>query len=166
MNEYVIKRGTHGPFKFPKILFGANKMAYTITFKESCKYEIGSDQTDINKLFGIGYFPHHHRNSVRFGWVYNPSKSQTMEIWAYWYDNGERKYEFMCDVPINSPAYYEMTVQYSASVGRYFRLRVVLDKEVVGAKSVVIRPQSLGYLLRPYFGGNKKSPHDMVIDLK
>jgi hypothetical protein len=159
----VIKKGTHSPFRLPRLLFGGRKLAYTVVFKNSCRYEIGSDQTDINKLFGIGYFPHHHRNSVRFGWVYNPSKNDTMEIYAYWYDKGERKYEFMCDVPINSPAYYEMTVEYSASVGRYFRLSVTFDKEVVGAKPVLIRPQSVGYLLRPYFGGNQTAPHNMEI---
>jgi hypothetical protein len=158
-----IRKGTHSPFRLPRLLFGTRKLAYSVKFTDSCRYDIGSDQTDINKLFGIGYFPHHHRNSVRFGWVYNPSKYQTMEIWAYWYDKGERKYEFMCDVPINSVAYYEIATEYVKEWGWYFRLKVIFDRDVIGKAVVTIKPQSVGYLLRPYFGGNQTAPHNMEI---
>jgi hypothetical protein len=159
----VIKKGTHSPFRLPKLLFGTKKLAYSVKFTDSCRYEIGSDQTDINKLFGIGYFPYHHRNSVRFGWVYNPSKNATMEIWAYWYENGKRYYEFLCDVPINSPAYYEIATEYVKEWGWYFRLKVIFDRDVIGNAVVTVKPQSVGYLLRPYFGGNQTAPHNMEI---
>jgi len=159
----VIKKGTHSPFRLPRLLFGGRKLAYTVVFKNSCRYEIGSDQSDINKLFGIGYFPHHHRNSVRFGWVYNPSKNDTMEIYAYWYKDGERFSEFLCDVPINSPVYYEIEKEYAVNFGWYFRLRVVFDKKKIGGAIVTVKPQSVGYLLRPYFGGNQTAPHNMEI---
>jgi hypothetical protein len=159
----VIKKGTHSPFRLPRLLFGTKKLAYSVKFTDSCRYEIGSDQTDINKLFGIGYFPYHHRNSVRFGWVYNPSKNDTMEIYAYWYKDGKRFSEFLCDVPINGPVYYEMAKEYSTPVGWYFRLRVIFDKKEIGRTAVMVRPQWAGYLLRPYFGGNQTAPHNMEI---
>lgn len=49
---------------------GSTELVHKITFTESCRYDIGPEQADDYQLFGIGYLPHHHRNSVRFGWRY------------------------------------------------------------------------------------------------
>ena len=105
----LIKKGTHSPFRIPKLLVDCNILSYKVRFTDSCKYTLPpEDQLDVNNLFGIGYFPYHHKNSVRFGWRYNPEQPDKMEIMGYWYDNGERMMVSMGFVDFNREYTYEM----------------------------------------------------------
>lgn len=163
----IIRKGTHSPFRLPRLLIDPKVLEYNVTFTPSCIYDIGrADQADVNKLFGIGYFPHHHKNSVRFGWRYNPDFTDSMEIMAYWYDDGERMMRSMGFVDIGKQYTYEMWVLRGVgsplhhlkvsgggkSKAHYLHQEVLLDN-----------PCDIGYLLRPYFGGNQTAPHDMKI---
>lgn len=166
MRTTTIKKGTHSSFRLPKIIPGTYHMyVYTITFTESCVYDLGNeDQLDVNKLFGIGYFPSHHKNSVRFGWRYD-LESQKIEILSYYYKNGKRFFDTICFVNIGESYtyvlainhdYHELSVHGSSTLNdrHYYKTKVDVD------------PQSVGYLLRPYFGGNQKAPHDINIKIK
>ena len=148
----IIKKGTHGPIKIPKVKINPILLQYEITFTDSCKYDIGQDQSDINKLFGIGYLPFHHYNSVRIGWNYN-IKINKIDIWAYWYKKGVRGWEWLDCVNFMQPSYMEIQIKNTEHIIRtknsYF--------------SVPVNGESIGYLLRPYFGGNQKAPHDIKI---
>lgn len=160
----VIRKGTHKSFRLPKLLVDCDNLSYNVRFTESCKYDIGpEDQLDVNKLFGIGYFPHHHVNSVRFGWRYNPSHPEQMEILAYWYEDRDRFINSMGFVDIGKGYKYEMwmvrdddqTIHYmkvSNSFSGSFYEEVTLNHKC-----------DIGYLLGLYFGGNQTAPHDMVI---
>jgi hypothetical protein len=62
----IIKKGTHyaRPLQLLKKLLGihiceSRKMSCDVSFTESCRYNVGTDQSDINKLFGGNcYAPH------------------------------------------------------------------------------------------------------------
>ena len=150
-----IQKDTHAPFRFPLLLIKPKLLVYRVAFTESCRYDIDNDQGDINKLFGIGYFPHHHDSSVRIGWNYD-LVSGKIQLWAYWYADGVRQYSYLRSVDIGMLYYFKIYIEDGEhtidAAGRMF--------------SVYLKPKSIGYLLRPYFGGNRKAPHTIVIDLK
>lgn len=135
-----------------------------VWFNQDCKYWIaGPDADDVNKLFGIGYFPSHHHNSARFGWRFNKETSHFI-ISAYCYVNGTRVIRDMCEVPVNKwirflilvqPDHYEFTV-YDGHDGPVI-CRVVINKW---------NHAWLAFPLGPFFGGNRAAPDKMTIEMK
>lgn len=150
-----IQKDTHTPFRFPRLLIKPELLVYRVAFTESCRYDIGNDQGDINKLFGIGYFPHHHDNSVRIGWNYD-IVSGKINVFAYWYVEGSREWQYLRSVEIGQPYYFKMYIDGNNhridAAGRIYHVDVNATK--------------IAYLLRPYFGGNRTAPHTMIIDLE
>ena len=150
----TIKAGQHAPCRWPALQWQMQVIRYDVMFTDSCRYDIGKeDQGDINKLFGIAYWPHHHQNSVRFGWNY--LKGDDINLYAYWYSKGQRAYKYLGYVKIGmrhtfvilpSANYHNLAVQ-----GRGI------------AYTVPVPGQRFGYALGPYFGGNKLAPHDIHI---
>ena len=165
----IIRKGTHSPFRMPRLLVEPKMLAYNVRFTESCKYTLpAEDQLDVNKLFGIGYFPHHHRNSVRFGWRYNPSEPNKMEILSYWYDSGVRMMNSMGFVDIRKEYLYEMWMvrgggntlhHLKVSGGGKSSAHYLHTEVMIGGE------RDMGYLLHLYFGGNRKAPHDMMVTM-
>ena len=165
MRTTTIKKGTHAPFRFPKIIPGMyHRYDYDIIFTKSCRYNLqNEDQLDVNKLFGIGYFPSHHKNSVRFGWRYDLNKEK-IEILSYYYKDKKRSFDHLCFVDIGdlysfsltiTDKYHELIVasKYPTNYPEYYKVEIP------------VIPKSIGYLLRPYFGGNQKAPQDITIKI-
>lgn len=151
----IIKAGTHAPINIPRPVCGRGYLGYRVAFTDSCKYYIGTDdQADINKLFGIGYFPHHQQKSVRIGWNYN-LVSNVVNLFAYWYSKGQRNSIFIESVPIG-PAYDMFIVMHKT-------MHIVETPN--NTTRIIVKPDRLGYLLHPYFGGNRVAPHDILIDM-
>jgi hypothetical protein len=150
----TIKKGTHAPLRLPKLITNKQILAYNVTFTDSCRYSIGKDQDDINKLFGIGYFPHHHYRSVRVGWNYDDDFG-TISLFSYWYKDWTRDLKYICSVDINEP------IDILMDIGK--------DIHTIQVNNVrhhlLIPSHPVGFLLRPYFGGNQKAPHDITIKL-
>lgn len=160
-NIVIIKKGTHAPFRLPKFLMGEHRLAANIIFTSSCRYDIGlADQADINKLFGIGYFPFHHKNSVRFGWRYIIDKD-VIEIMAYWYVDGERKWEHVCYCSIDKEYMFMLVMNDKGHVLLVYDENTQLGNfTITGVKKTLI-----AYLLRLYFGGNQVAPHDIKVKM-
>ena len=173
----VIRKGTHSRFRLPRMIQEPFDISYRVRFTESCKYTLPSeDQLDINKLFGVGYFswkafykmkPFHHINSVRFGWRYNPANEDSIEILAYWYDDGVRMSHSMGFVKIGVEYTYGIFTDggdgnhylnvFTRDGQDYFQVMyfmVSLDESL-----------DIGYSLGLYFGGNRKAPHTMEIKM-
>ena len=163
----IIKKNTHyaRPLQLLKKLLGihickSRKMSCEVSFTESCRYNVGKDQSDINKLFGFS-IGMHHKNSVRVGWRYVPS-ADLIEIVSYVYRNGERLQEQNIDfVQFNNKVNYTIELRNDGAV--YFcagkRWRV---GEFIRTKGRFF----LSYPLSLYFGGNCYAPHDMNINYK
>lgn len=163
MDVVIKKRKHYSSWKFPK-LYNTSKeftISKLVTFTESCRYDLGStDQYDINKLFGIGYFPWHHYNSVRFGWRYDLF-NKDIAIFSYWYSNKIRKYELLGSVEIDVPYIYSISIYKN-----YHELFIFDNKFVPVMQHKVTMPsQKIGYYLKPFFGGNRTAPHDMLIKI-
>jgi hypothetical protein len=102
-----IKKGKHGNIHLPRIVSPKKELKRQATFTDSCRYDIGDDQSDINKLYGIGFLPWHRKNSIRFGWRY-VKETDKIEILAYWYINSTRYNESICFVDINQKCAYSI----------------------------------------------------------
>lgn len=151
----TILKGFHYSFGVaPKIYTTPTTISKQITFTDSCRYNLNSeDQADINKLFGIGYFPSHHHNSVRFGWRYD-LKTEKIEVLAYWYENKVRKNMSLFFANIGKK--YEYNIH--ALKGSH----ILSVKNTVGY-TIFVPIKRYGFSLNPYFGGNKRAPHTMKI---
>ena len=156
-DDYIvtIRKGDHSHDRFPYVWINKKKMELDVTFTESCRYDIGIDQGDHNKLFGIGYSPGHRMNSIRFGWYYNPSMD-CIVVTAYVYNNGQR---FMCDMA-------------NISIGEINRYSILIDGDkhvlnIEGKANMVVatNASAFSYMLHPYFGGNQPAPHDIRIKM-
>lgn len=157
---YTIKKGKHySNFTLPKLYFSPKKITKKITFNENCRYDLQSgDQGDINKLFGLGYLPGHHSNSVRFGWRYDLSTHQ-IEIFAYWYKDKTRYSESLCFVEIGKEYTYCLE-----SDKKSHKLTIFEGSTELSSKVIDLGFTKFAYFLKPYFGGNRTAPHKITIE--
>lgn len=159
-------------FTYP--LLHGKLMGKFITFTDSCRYDIGKEQKDWNKLFGfsLGFFPLYkqymqHENSVRFGWRYNPEKD-CIEITPYIYKDGERMY---AEKSLFETANLKLNEEYSFTITILPKNCVFIiigpDVSYLEYIDITFKKQSnFGFHAPLYFGGNDKAPHDIKILMK
>jgi hypothetical protein len=142
-------------------------LQYDVMFDKSAMYYHGDiDQYDINKLFGLSY-GFHHKNSVRFGWRSVGHYASKIEILAYCYIDGVRVKEendnlFIGIVDIDRFYTYRINVSENS-----FTFNIFNEGQVLGNKEITHKGLPFwGYNLYPYFGGNRKAPHDINIFFK
>lgn len=152
---------------FPPKIVGLNFISddyilRSFEFTESCKYILDSgDQYDWNKLFGFsaGLFGIHN-NSARFAWRYNPQTNK-IEIAAYCYIDGERYWNIMHAVDVNTALNYKISVLKDSVVF------TILDDLIPVAKYHMHFNINLKdapkYECGIYFGGNRRAPHRIKI---
>lgn len=153
---YRIFKGFH--FSFPIFpIFYCKRIRYKWfgRLDNTCKYDIGEDQLDWNKLVGITNHLNPRKDSVRFVWRYD-KKKDVFEIGVYKEIEKKFKGYSLCTVKANE--IIEMRFTFSrnfvkASVNNYSLTLPFLINNFV-------------WRLNPYFGGNKTSPHNMKIKLK
>ncbi len=130
-------------------------LSFSFRFDETAVYDVGSDQSDINKLFGFaeGSPSAIHEWSARFGWRWYDGR---LEILAYAYIDGERKSELL---GVMEPG--ESGVGYIGSDDESYRFTF--------GSSTVVFPKNRSfsdrtkYLSYPYFGGTTAAPHDVFV---
>lgn len=168
MKAVRILKGWHYSLCLPKIFIGG-KSSFAIStnasFTDSCKYDI-DEPSCVNKLFGFvsGIFGVH-MFSHRFGWAYN-SVMDNITIYAYTYNEGKLKKVAISSVECEQIHSYKIRVTKLASVdGPIMRCEFIIDDEI---KHVTETNDgwSFGCLhlgLTPYFGGNTRAPHEVII---
>ncbi len=161
-HKYIVKQGKHS-FTPRRIGLDFRKSWQVhVSFDPSCKYDIGDDQTDINKLFGVTYItwqsllwcirnrkPLHHYNSWRLGWWYS---GQNIQVMYYMYSNGER-----ITGKITKANIFELK-----------QIEVEKLQTAIAFDNIIIRANFKGLPLKlgGYFGGNRTAPHRMEYYLK
>lgn len=154
---YLIKKGQHSSTN-KYVPLEVSKLVFTAIFDSSAIYKTGiqSNQADINKLYGISDCgTHHHQNSARFGWRWFDDQ---LEIHAYSYKDGQRKYEFITSVALNKEYTYTMELKEDAYLFKINGKTISSERSCSGKSS--------GYKLFPYFGGDEKAPHDIKVVIK
>lgn len=155
-NKHYCKRPLYTYF-FP--FFSRPTMSYVVSFDTSCLYNLHTeDNLDINKLFGFSEGLHH-KSSARFGWNVIAGR---IHLYNYCYVEGIRVYNFICFVEPNVD--YKLTIRRSAT--KYTFLVNTKGREIKRKDVERIQQHKWGYKLWPYFGGNCKAPHDMLIQMK
>ena len=169
MKTKIIPNGCHmaiNDFTYPR----KGGLKKTITFTPSCRYDVGVEQLDWNKLCGMsfGFFPlikqwQMHENSARFGWRYNPA-TDYIEVSPYLYDKGVRKYAEILGIPFASLAIgipYEFYILPWEDGCSY----VILDGEapVYNQKIIQYVPSEWGFNAPLFFGGNATPNHTIFI---
>lgn len=161
MSTFTIKKGRHRarPLRLG-IYFNKKRIAFKVMFDSSCKYDIGEDQEDCNKLFGIGYFPNHHKESARFGWRYNEN-TNLIELLSYCYVDGKRVIEYITSIQFNRWVLLSLSIE----KGRYI-FGAKKDEFETSFQTNHYHNKKIGYRLNPFFGGNQTAVHDTKIEMK
>lgn len=141
----------------------------SVTFKcffdKSCFYKFNDvDDYDINKLFGLSTTLDHHIQSARIGWRV---KDNTFELTTYSYTSGKRD------------AIKDIVVLGHVKQNELFECKIVAyedyfyyELKTKDNKKTHIIPKDpsydgiIGRYLEPYFGGNRKPPHNMFLFIK
>jgi hypothetical protein len=161
MKTYKVNKGQHD-FGFQVSLFYGTKMAISGSFNENCIYDLGdSDQSDINKLAGFSRLLHH-KDSARIGWrSVKVEGIDKIQLVTYCYSEGVRiKEKHLIYVSPNEK--FEATLEDLETEWKFTIYTLNSNNSVTEKKS---KKSKLGYVLFPYFGGNKTAPHDMEITL-
>ncbi len=161
--KFLIKKGKHYSFHFPKFHFGRDKeFEVRFIFNTGCKYDLGNDDNyDINKLWGLS-FGLHHKNSFRIGWNAVGAGKKSLSIFYYAYNNGVRTFEQIGIIDEDNLGKYKVKLDYDNN-------RIAISNEFVDDFPKYF-PYTFpkfkwGYYLFPYFGGNNKAPRNMTIHL-
>lgn len=165
--RFTIHKGRHRakPLRFG-FWIKKPEMQMDVYFDSTCKYDLPGtyDDEDVNKLFGIGYPWGAHRQSVRFGWHYNQGTGK-IRLSAYCYVKGKRKIKAICDVPFFTWVRCSITVfkdEYYLTVADAHNTWFKHGDAHIPATHKKIFCYRLGL----FFGGNKKAPHKMIIEMK
>ena len=152
---YTIPKGshysTHAFFKYVSV----DTLNFSFRFDNSAIYDIGIEQSDINKLFGFaeGSANNIHTFSARFGWRYY---NDTIEILAYAYIDGVRMSSLLGTVEIGEVYSGSITSTLDAYIFSFSGNTVVFDK----SSQFYSTNKFLSY---PYFGGNIAAPHEVRV---
>lgn len=165
MSTYTICKGCNYSTIIPSFHSGIKSLKFKIKFDSSCNYEL-SDITcikDINKAYGFSY-GNHHTNSIRLGWRVgkNAYEINKLELFGYVYNNKAVKSKKVG----GSKIFFEFDTWYDVELTHDQVSNLAVIK--VNTYSVSIPYTAIpdiGYYLKPYFGGNCKSPQTMKIEI-
>ncbi len=156
---YKIKKGNHRStplhFRIWKDLKVINK---TVTFLYNSIYPLQENKT--HKLFGLGYFWNHHKQSARIGWRYEGSG--IFKLFSYCYIDGVRSIREICKVPINTPINcvieiiknkYIFKVSYNSSPVSIVTLNFTHNKR-------------WSFPLNLYYGGTNEAPNEIEVKIE
>ncbi|MEQ8546819.1 MAG: hypothetical protein RIC03_02860 [Cyclobacteriaceae bacterium] len=162
VNDYqlfVIPKGEHY-CNYKVEALQQNELSFMAIFDSTTMYTSSDpiNQHDINKLYGFSDCnDQHHENSARFGWRW---LNETMEIHAYFYQNSIRSSILLGSVALNEPHFYSIQLLPDA-------YSFQLDSNApVMVERMNTCDKGFYYKLFPYFGGDERAPHDIVIQIK
>lgn len=145
-------------------------MTYQVKFTDESKYDIGEDQSDINKLFGISY-GHHHNQSDRIGWRYNKT-TNLIDLFLYSYENSKRIKTYLISVPISKHNVYTIDLDVMENNGyrntnvSIYETSYNISVKLFGLSYMYKHTHTkYGYSLGLYFGGNRKAPKTIKMDI-
>jgi len=153
---YTINKGKHRSTLIPTFTI-KDSVSGVFTFIDGYEYFI-EKQKDSNKLIGLSDNWHHHIDSARLGWRYNPKFPDMVEIVGIVYNKCERKIFAITHVYPNKPNYFSIEILENS-----YKFKV--NKSIIMA----VRTSDwdfLRYQLNPYFGGTTPAPNKVSIDMK
>ena len=158
---YHIQKGGHYKSGIKIGLNFRNKVTFKAEFDFSCIYDHGtSDNYDVNKLYGFSTSWSHHKQSARIGW--RCINGIDIQILAYSYDQGVRQDPQLLGT-VKPGNCFECSIE--KRKGSFLFTFNHDDKNKFISVKIKDGWFPLRYMLYPYFGGNMKAPHDMIMDV-
>lgn len=161
-----IKKGDHRRKQWwEQLAFWIDKksIARQVMFHESCIYNIGPyDQSDHNKLFGIGYL-WDKRDSARVGWYWDPNKLKIV-LSLYCHVNGIIDFTELCEIFPHQKVKCYLRIRTG-----FYEAEILTEDESIqlGRETISYRHKKrLAVQLGLFFGGTWPAPHDMTIEIK
>jgi hypothetical protein len=154
---FKIRKGFHRS-TFDRDTTKQSSLYFSCIFDSNCEYVTDDplNQYDINKLYGLSDCgTYHKRNSVRFGWRWDGT---SIEINSYVRVDGVFKFSKICNVNVNEPNDYSIVIFTDYYLFKVNDIEYIVDKNC--------NYEGKRYKLWPYFGGDEKAPHEMVIRIK
>lgn len=162
---YTIFKHDHYSRLIPSIHTGICEMYGTFTIDSSCKYNTPDNPVcskDTNKLIGFSYglkLDSHKQWSIRIGWrVVN----NNLLLFLYIYKNGIRTI-----TRLGYPKTFKFDTEYSFQI---FNDRATNTASIkIGDHFICVpfdKAPQWGTILKPYFGGECKAPHNMHFDIE
>jgi hypothetical protein len=166
------RKGKHWPRQFPwywlrwfPLLISPIRIRRRVKFTFDSKYHLEYfDQADVNKLFGFGFL-HPRKRSARFGWRWEPEHiGGVFTLLSYCHlNNKEPIFQPVATCVANHWYYCEILIR----AGCYnFRVWNENGQEVGYAQYEMGHSRWLGWLLGPYFGGNRTPDRDISLVLE
>lgn len=155
---FKIPAGSHYANQSSYQALSVQQLKFKARFNNSAIYKTIAleNQGDINKLYGASdCATDHQKNSARFGWRWYQN---ALEIWAYTYANGKRKFALVGTVPLNSMNTYEILFTDTNYIFKLNNTEVSLPRHCIS--------KTQGYKLYPYFGGDEVAPHEITIEIQ
>ena len=138
-----------------------------VKFTKSCEYTLDeTHQYDWNKLFGVCFgMTGIHKNSIRFGWRWNPKKNK-IEICTIEYRDGIPTREIMqnCDIAIGEER--DLEIKFNMSPDGYVWYSFLNDgSDYCGG--YLQNVSAICYFgCGLYFGGKKRAPKSICVDIE
>ncbi|WP_298505092.1 hypothetical protein [uncultured Sphaerochaeta sp.] len=162
---YKIKKGRHDSRIMPTRLYARRITAFTAVWNIpiACRqtYEKGSyEEEQVSKVIGVSHW-YHKRNSVRIGWSPNASGG-LYDAHAYIRVNGK-----VVSKQFIGRFLYGEWVQCCVEFGKDCVLIDIAGEDDAFVQHIIETPglpvYRAGYILEPYYGGEKPAPEDFVI---
>lgn len=160
--EYTTYEGQHG--SVPKIINRVNSVDSILTLEfqfcfpdSTFAYDIGEEQSDWNKLFGVvPFFNYIHNNSYRFVWRYLNGE---LQIGYYSYVNSPYVIKGLMGV-IETGRVYDAKIIVTPG-----RIIYSLNDETIELEQKA-EVFTTWHIATPWFGGSEVAPHDVNISIK
>lgn len=154
----TIPKGSHysSGYSLGSLHFGTTAQAFAVKFSRECLAlnGVASCDGDWNKLFGFSY-GYHHSNSIRIAWK---SLDGRIRIGAYIYEQGRVTYKGFATIDVDTINIISIDYNPNDDI-IYFTCN---EKRL--ALEYHINP-TVGYNLKPYYGGNCNAPETMRIEM-
>lgn len=152
--KYIIPKGWHFSLPWiPRPSYNEISYKWEVVFDENCKYNIGKDQLDWNKLVGITTHLNPRKHSIRIAWRYGGKN--IIELAAYHEEDYKFTYLRLGQVKLGEKAVVEL----------FFSMNFV--RVTINGKPMTyfFKKRKWVWRLNPYFGGNVAAPHTMSLKL-
>lgn len=138
--------------------FSDNEIDFSFYFSDF-DYNIGSDQSDRNKILGISCNPDPHIDSYRLGWYYDTICKKVI-LSDYRYLNKERQPRTNIDT-------IDLYEQVDCRIVHEFgKVTYCLNRKSFEFEAKKDSSQRIYYIHKPYFGGNRTTKDSVILYLK
>jgi len=169
MVPYIIEAGEHRSKNENKFLLkgvklsplGSRTLLWAGRFGAGTRYDLkNKDQADWNKMYGMMCGMKVHKHSVRIGWRWDTTEKK-IEICIYYYNEDSDRFQTIKVGYVDQFKSIEYAIH--SSKNKYWRVEIEGFTHYIIPSHTKCKWINGRFRLFPYFGGNQRAPHDMIV---